>query len=100
MVPIPIVQERVENPLDEQPHEEQQQEVLNDPPPPPPSPPAPEQPIEVLPLRRSQRERRPVNRDDYYTLWERRIQTCDVCQIQKIIVRQFLVICLINGLKL
>lgn len=100
VVPIPIVQERVENPLDEQPHEEQQQEVLNDPPPPPPSPPAPEQPIEVLPLRRSQRERRPVNRDDYYILWERRIQTCDVCQIQKIIVRQFLVICLINGLKL
>ena len=62
MVPVPIVQERVVHQPIERILEEPQQEALEDPVPAPP-----EQPVENPPLRRSQRERRPVNRDDYYT---------------------------------
>lgn len=64
VVPIPIIQERADNSLDEQLPQEPQQAILDDP---LPTPPSPEQPIKILPLRRSQRERRPVNRDDHYT---------------------------------
>jgi len=76
IVPIPIVQKQVVyQPVDRVP-EEPQQEALGEMPLQVPEaqvevPEAqievPEAQVEVPPLRRSQRERRPVNRDDYYT---------------------------------
>ncbi|KAJ1384531.1 F-box protein [Sesbania bispinosa] len=62
VVPIPIVQERVVYQPIERAGEVPRQEVMENVP-----PPAFEEPIENPPLRRSQRERRPVNLDDYYT---------------------------------
>lgn len=64
LIPIHIIQERVEIPLVEQTTEEPQPTIIDNPPAPAP---APEHHVEALPIRRSQRERRPVNRDDYYT---------------------------------
>jgi hypothetical protein len=67
LIAIHVIQERVEIPLIEQTTEEPQPTILDNPHSPTPSP---EHNVDALPIRHSQRERRPVNHDDYYIFLE------------------------------